>query len=134
SRAAARHMIPRNSGKIINIASIAGLAGQIYRTAYATSKAAVINLTKVLAIELAKYNINVNAVLPGYVMTDLVRDHIAKGRVDLDAIVRRTPLGRISSTEDVAYATMFLASEEAKSITGVGIPVDGGWSADGWYM
>lgn len=134
SKAAARHMIPRSAGKIVNIASIAGLTGQIYRTAYASSKAAVINLTMVLAVELAKYNINVNAVLPGYVMTDLVKEHVAKGRVNLEAVLKRTPLGRISTTEDVAHATMFLASEEAKNITAVSLPVDAGWTAHGWYM
>lgn len=133
-KAAARSMIERRSGKIVNIASIAGLTGQIYRTAYATSKAAVINLTKVLAVELAAHNINVNAVLPGYVLTDLVRNFINQGKVNEETICRRTPLGRISTPEDVAFATMFLASEEAKNITGVGLPVDAGWTAHGWYM
>mgnify|MGYP001207861322 CR=1 FL=1 len=134
SKAAARHMIPHQSGKIINIASIAGLTGQIYRTAYATSKAAVINLTMVLAVELARYNINVNAVLPGYVMTDLVKDLMARGKMDLEAALKRTPLGRISTADDVALAAMFLSSEEARNITGVSLPVDAGWSAHGWYM
>ncbi len=134
SKAAARHMIPRNTGKIVNIASIAGLTGQIYRTAYASSKAAVINLTMVLAVELAKYNINVNAVLPGYVMTDLVKNFVQQGKVNEDAVLRRTPLGRISTPEDIAYLTLFLASEQARNITGVSIPVDAGWTAHGWYM
>lgn len=134
SRAAARCMVERKSGKIVNIASIAGLTGQIYRTAYATSKAAVINLTMVLAVELAKHNINVNAVLPGYVLTDLVKNFVAQGKVSEEAILRRTPLGRISTPEDVANATMFLASENAKNITGVSLPVDAGWSVHGWYM
>lgn len=134
SKAVARRMVERQAGKIVNIASIAGLTGQIYRTAYASSKAAVINLTMVLAVELAKYNINVNAVLPGYVMTDLVRNFMQQGKVNEEAVLRRTPLGRISTTQDIAFATMFLASEEARNITGVSLPVDAGWTANGWYM
>jgi len=134
SKAAARWMIPQKSGKIVNIASIAGLTGQIYRTAYATSKAAVINLTMVLAVELAKYNINVNAVAPGYVLTDLVKNFVQQGKVKEEAVLRRTPLGRMSTPEDIASATLFLASEEARNITGVNLPVDAGWTANGWYM
>ena len=134
SKAAAHGMIEKRYGKIVNIASIAGLTGQIHRTAYASSKAAVINLTMVLAVELAKYNINVNAVLPGYVMTDLVKNLMQQGKVNEEAVLRRSPLGRISTTEDIANATMFLASEEAKNIAGVSLPVDAGWTANGWYM
>jgi len=134
SKAAARWMIDRRAGKIVNIASIAGLTGQPMRTAYATSKAAVINLTMVLAVELAAHNINVNAVLPGYVLTDLVKNFVRQGKVNESAMLKRTPLGRISTPEDVANATMFLASEEAKNITGVSLPVDAGWSVNGWYM
>ena len=134
SKAAARWMISQKSGKIVNIASIAGLTGQIYRTAYATSKAAVINLTMVLAVELAKYNINVNAVAPGYVLTDLVKNFVQQGKVKEEAVLRRTPLGRMSTPEDIAHATLFLASEEARNITGVNLPVDAGWTVNGWYM
>jgi len=134
SKAAARWMIEQKAGKIVNISSIAGLTGQIYRTAYATSKAAVINLTMVLAVELAKYNINVNAVAPGYVLTDLVKSFVKQGKVKEEAVLQRTPLGRMSTPEDIAFATMFLASEEARSITGVNLPVDAGWTVNGWYM
>jgi 3-oxoacyl-[acyl-carrier protein] reductase len=134
SKAAARWMIERRAGKIVNIASIAGLTGQPMRTAYATSKAAVINLTMVLAVELAKYDINVNAVLPGYVLTDLVKSFVREGKLNEEALLKRSPLGRISTPEDVAHATMFLSSDEAKNITGVSLPVDAGWAANGWYM
>jgi len=134
SKAAARGMIDRRAGKIVNIASIAGLTGQPMRTAYATSKAAVINLTMVLAVELAQHNINVNAVLPGYVLTDLVKNFVRQGKVNEEAILQRTPLGRMSAPEDVAHATLFLASEDARNITGVSLPVDAGWTANGWYM
>jgi len=134
SKSAARYMTAKKSGKIVNIASIAGLTGQVMRTAYAPSKAAVINLTMVLAVELAKYNINVNAVLPGYILTDMVKSLIQMGKVNEKAVLQRTPLERMSTEEDVAHAALFLASEEAKNITGVNLPVDAGWTANGWYM
>ena len=134
SKSAARYMIAKKSGKIVNIASIAGLTGQVMRTAYAPSKAAVINLTMVLAVELASYNINVNAVSPGYILTDMVKNLVQQGKINEEAVLRRTPLGRMSTQEDVAHAALFLASEEAKNITGVNLPVDAGWTANGWYM
>jgi NAD(P)-dependent dehydrogenase (short-subunit alcohol dehydrogenase family) len=133
-RAAGRWMVKKGSGKVVNIASAAGLTGQPMRTAYAPSKAAVINLTRDLAVEWAASNINVNSVAPGYVLTDLVAGLLASGRIDEKAIVRRTPLGRLSTVEDIAHTVLFLASDEARNITGVNIPVDAGWTANGWYM
>jgi 3-oxoacyl-[acyl-carrier protein] reductase len=134
SKSAARNMIERKTGKIVNIASIAGLTGPQMRTAYAPSKAATVNLTMVLAVELAKHNINVNAVAPGYVLTDLVKNFVQQGKVNEDAVLKRTPLGRMSTPEDIAEATLFLASAAAKNITGINLPVDAGWTANGWYM
>ena len=134
SKAAGKWMVEHRSGKIVNIASITGLTGHPMRTAYAPSKAAMLNLTKALAVEWAPYNINVNAVAPGYVLTDLVKSFISQGKFNEDAILKRTPLGRMSTPEDIAEAAMFLASEAAKNITGIHIPVDAGWSVNGWYM
>lgn len=134
SKAAGKWMVERRSGKIVNIASITGLTGQPMRTAYAPSKAAMLNLTKALAVEWAPYNINVNAVAPGYVLTDLVKNFISQGKFNEEALLKRTPLGRMSTPEDIAEAAMFLASEAAKNITGIHIPVDAGWSVNGWYM
>ena len=134
AKSAARHMIERRSGKIVNIASITGLTGPPMRTAYAPSKAATLNLTMVLAVELAKHNINVNAVSPGYVLTDLVKNFVQQGKVNEEAVLKRTPLGRMSTPEDIAEATLFLASDAAKNITGINLPVDAGWTANGWYM
>ena len=134
AKSAARHMIERKTGKIVNIASIAGLTGPQMRTAYAPSKAATVNLTMVLAVELAKHNINVNAVSPGYVLTDLVKNFVRQGKVNEEAVLKRTPLGRMSTPDDIAEATLFLASDAAKNITGVNLPVDAGWTANGWYM
>ena len=134
SKAAGKYMVPRHSGKIVNIASITGLTGQPMRTAYAPSKAAMLNLTKAMAVEWGPYNINVNAVAPGYVLTDLVRTFISQGKVNEEAMLKRTPLGRFSAPEDIAEAVMFLASDAARNITGIHIPVDAGWSVNGWYM
>ena len=133
-KAAGHHMVPRRSGKIVNVASISGLTGQPMRTGYAPSKAAMINMTMALAVEWGRHNINVNAVAPGHVLTDLVRGSINKGVLDEERLVNRTALGRLSTPEDVASAVMFLASEEASAITGIYLTVDCGWMANGFYM
>ncbi len=133
-KAAARGMIERRSGNIVNIASITAHTGPPMRTAYAPSKAAVVNLTMTLAVELAKYNINVNSISPGYVLTDLVKNFVSQGKVNEEAVLRRTPLGRMSTTDDIANATLFLASDDARNITGTDLLVDGGWTANGYYM
>jgi len=134
TKAAGRHMLPRKSGKVVNVASIVGLTGQPMRTAYAPSKAAMLNLTKAMAVEWGPYGITVNAVSPGYVLTDLVKDFIGQGKVNEEAVLKRTPTGRMSTPEDIAEAVLFVASNAASNITGINIPVDGGWSVNGWYM
>ena len=134
SKAVGRHMVPRRSGKIVNVASISGLTGQPMRTGYAPSKAAMINLTMALAVEWGPYNINVNAVAPGHVLTDLVRGSISKGIFSEEKLVNRTALGRLSRPEDVANAVLFLASEDSSAITGIYLTVDCGWTANGFYM
>jgi len=133
-KAAARSMIERQGGNIVNIASITAHTGPPMRTAYAPSKAAVINLTVALGVELARYNINVNSISPGYVLTDLVRNCVSQGKVNEEAVLRRTPLGRMSTTDDIANAALFLASAEARNITGTDLLVDAGWTANGYYM
>jgi len=133
-KSVARYMVTRNAGKIVNIASIGGLTGQVMRTAYAPSKAAIVNLTMALAVELAEHHINVNAVSPGLVLTDMVKRLLVQGTLNEEAILHRTPLRRMSTPEDIACATLFLASDEARNITGVNLPVDGGWMANGWSM
>lgn len=133
-KAVGRHMVPRRSGKIVNVASISGTTGQPMRTGYAPSKAAMINMTMALAVEWGRHNINVNAVSPGHVLTDLVRDSIRKGVFSEERLVNRTALGRLSTPEDVATAVLFLASEEASAITGISLVVDCGWTANGFYM
>jgi 3-oxoacyl-[acyl-carrier protein] reductase len=129
SQAAGKEMIPRQSGKIINIASIAGLGAFPERACYCSAKAGVIQLTRVLGCEWAKYHINVNAIAPGYVKTSQIEKLIAEGKYDEEGLSARTPMGRLVKCEEVADAAVFLSSEESRFITGQTIFVDGGWSA-----
>jgi NAD(P)-dependent dehydrogenase (short-subunit alcohol dehydrogenase family) len=133
-RAAAGGMIAQGGGIIVNIASITAHTGPPMRTAYASSKAAVVNMTMALASELGKYNIRVNSVSPGYVVTDIVKNFMKQGKINEAAILARTPLGRMSTPEDIADAVLFLASPQARSIHGADLLVDCGWTANGYYM
>jgi NAD(P)-dependent dehydrogenase (short-subunit alcohol dehydrogenase family) len=132
SQVAGKVMIKQRSGKIINIASINGLEAFPERAAYGSAKAGVMQLTRTLGCEWAKYNINVNAIAPGYIKTQLVMDLLANGVYDEEELARRTPAGRLGECDDVADAVVFLASEESKYIIGQTIVVDGGWSAYGY--
>jgi NAD(P)-dependent dehydrogenase (short-subunit alcohol dehydrogenase family) len=132
SQAAARSMVRAQiPGVIINIGSVGGANGFPGRGAYGASKAAVVHLTKVLAIELARFDIRVNCVCPGFVETDMVKDLAARGILDVDALKRRTPLGRLIPAEDVAQAITWLVSPSARNITGESLLIDGGWTAYG---
>lgn len=129
SKAVGQHMIERGGGgKIINIASQMGLVGDRERVVYCATKAAVINMTRVLAIEWASHGVNVNAVAPTYVRTPLV-ENLIQDKAIHDDIVRRIPLGRMAEPVDVAGAVVFLASPAAAFITGHTLVVDGGWTA-----
>jgi 3-oxoacyl-[acyl-carrier protein] reductase len=123
AKAAARMMMRKRYGRIVNITSIVGLAGQGGQTNYAASKAGLIGLTKSLAKELAPRQITVNAVAPGFVLTDLTAN---LPQNVMDELNRRIPLERWGTAEDVAYAVAFLASDEAAYITGQVLTVDGG--------
>ncbi len=123
SKAAVRPMMKQRSGRIVNISSVSGLAGQAGQTNYSSSKAGLIGFTKALAKEVGSRGITVNAVAPGFVPTDLTNDLLAKVA---DEAIKMTPLGRLGSTEDVAYAVGFLVSDEASFITGQVLSVDGG--------
>jgi 3-oxoacyl-[acyl-carrier protein] reductase len=123
SRAAIKSMIRRRSGRIINITSISGQMGNAGQANYAASKAGQIGFTKSLAREVASRHITVNAVAAGYIETDIwakVPEDIRQGMLKL------TPLGRTGKAEDVAYAVVFLASDQAAFITGQVLGVDGG--------
>jgi 3-oxoacyl-[acyl-carrier protein] reductase len=122
-KAAVRPMIRARSGRIINISSVVGLAGQGGQTNYAAAKAGVIGFTKSLARELGSRNITVNAVAPGFIPTALTD---ALSEEQKQAVIKATPLGRFGRPEEVAYAVSFLASDEAAFITGAVLSVDGG--------
>jgi NAD(P)-dependent dehydrogenase (short-subunit alcohol dehydrogenase family) len=129
SQAVGRHMIERGQGgKIVNVASQMGLVGDEQRAVYCATKAAVVNLTRVLALEWAPHAINVNAVAPTYVRTPLVEALIEDKAVH-ESILRRIPLGRMAEPEDVAGAVVFLASPASDFVTGHTLAVDGGWTA-----
>jgi 3-oxoacyl-[acyl-carrier protein] reductase len=123
SKAALRPMMRQKYGRIVNITSVAGLAGNPGQTNYSASKAGLIGFTKSLAKEIGGRNITVNAVAPGFVPTDLIS---SVPQNLLDEAVKMTPLGRLGTIEDVAYAVAFLASDEAAYITGQVLSVDGG--------
>lgn len=123
---AGRFMLPRHSGKIINMASMLSFQGGYTVPAYAASKGAVAQLTKSLSNEWAKEGVNVNAVAPGYIDTDLNAALIADATRNRQ-ILERIPAGRWGKPEDIASAVVFLASRSADYINGIVLPVDGGW-------
>ncbi len=132
SQAAGKEMIRQKNGKIINIASVNGIDAFPERACYCSAKAGVMALTKVLGCEWARYNINVNAVAPGYVETDLVKNLVSQGTLDVSELASRTPNGKLASREDIADTVVFLASEDSKHIVGQTIVVDGGWTVYGY--
>lgn len=130
SQAVGRHMIQRKRGRIINIASVQGLVGKDPKThntiSYAASKGAVINFTRDLAIKWAPHNIQVNALAPGFFVTNLNRRHFEKCGADILATI---PMGRVGEATDLKGAAVFLASDAASYVTGHTLVVDGGMVA-----
>ena len=123
TRAALPHMVRRRHGRIVNVSSVVGLSGNPGQANYAASKAGLIGLTKAVAREVASRNITVNAVAPGYIVTDMVQnlpEEVQK------SVLEHIPLARFGAPEDVASAVAFLCSDGAGYITGQVIGIDGG--------
>lgn len=126
TKAAQRPMIRQRYGRIINITSVSGVAGQVGQANYSASKAGVIGFTKAVARELGARNVTVNAVAPGYVPTDQTAD---LPQELIDYILQLTPMKRPGTAEEIANAVAFLASEEASYVSGQVLGVDGGMMA-----
>jgi 3-oxoacyl-[acyl-carrier protein] reductase len=123
TRAVAQQMIKQKSGVILNASSVVGLYGNFGQTNYVGTKFAVVGMTKVWARELGKYGIRVNAVAPGFIATEILKDMPEKV---IQAMVSRTPLGRMGQPEDIANAYFWLASDAASFVHGAILSVDGG--------
>jgi NAD(P)-dependent dehydrogenase (short-subunit alcohol dehydrogenase family) len=134
SQAVLPGMIERGFGRIVNVASTAGLKGYAYVTAYCAAKHALVGLTRALAAETARQGVTINAVCPGYTDTELVRDSIGRvaaktGRPQGDVLadyVRDAPIGRLIRPEEVAAAVLYLCSPEAAAVTGTTLAIAGG--------
>jgi NAD(P)-dependent dehydrogenase (short-subunit alcohol dehydrogenase family) len=128
-REAARHLIDQGEGgRIIAIASIAGLVGAATGVAYNSSKGAVVQLVRTLSLQLAPHRITVNGICPGWIRTAMTAETQGDA-AKLARAVAAHPLGRLGEADDVAGAAFFLASEDAAFVTGVNLPVDGGYTA-----
>jgi NAD(P)-dependent dehydrogenase (short-subunit alcohol dehydrogenase family) len=128
SQAAGRYMVQQRKGKIINISSTFGLVGFEKRAAYASSKGGVGQLTKVLAIEWGPYNVNVNAIAPTATRTT-INEELFANETWQKFMLDRLPLKRFCQPADLVGAAVFLASDASDMVTGITLPVDGGWTA-----
>jgi NAD(P)-dependent dehydrogenase (short-subunit alcohol dehydrogenase family) len=125
-------MLERRQGSIVNVASVAGLAGISHRSAYNTSKHGLVGLTKTLAAEWGGRGVRVNAVCPGWIKTEMDAVDQARGTYSDADIIDRVPLARFAKAQDVAEAIAFLLDSDRNGfINGITLPVDGGWMADG---
>lgn len=121
----------KTRGNIVQIASVFGLLGAANSAAYTASKGALVSLTRAMSVDLAPLGVRVNALCPAYVETDINKEMLAelRGLGKINKILDRLPLGFLGEPIDVAFAALYLASDEARWVTGVALPVDGGMSA-----
>lgn len=128
SQAVAKIMKNQGKGKIINVSSVVGAVGDVGISPYTASKAAVINLTRSLALEWARFGIQVNAMGPAYIETEMNREELSNAKVR-EKIIGKTPMKRLGNPEEIEGAVLLLASDASSFITGQTIFVDGGWLA-----
>jgi NAD(P)-dependent dehydrogenase (short-subunit alcohol dehydrogenase family) len=122
-------MRDQGSGAIVNCSSLGGLVGLPGRAAYHAAKHGVIGLTRSAALEYAPRGIRINAICPGTIETPMVTDMIAKGELSVPDAVANQPIGRLGRSEEIAAAVLWLASPASSLVTGVALPVDGGYTA-----
>jgi len=128
ARAVARQMIAQGGGAIINTSSASSIVPERDKVIYASSKGAILQFTKGLAMELAPHGIRVNAIAPGYMLTPLVKGYLDGDAERRKRILSRIPLGRVGQPEEIGGALVFLASEASRYITGASVAIDGGWT------
>lgn len=128
SKAVLPQMINQGGGKIINIASIAGLVGFAGSAFYCATKGAVVNLTKEMALDFASKKININAIAPGVIESEMTKPFLNDENYT-KSFLDQTPVGRIGKPEDIAYGAVYLASDESSFVTGHILVIDGGWVA-----
>ncbi|MDQ2183919.1 SDR family NAD(P)-dependent oxidoreductase [Alcaligenaceae bacterium A4P071] len=128
AQAAGRRMVAAGAGSIVNLSSMYGVVAAPDRAAYCATKGGVVMLTESLAVEWGPHNVRVNALAPGYIDTDLLRELQTRGRLSIDRLVARTPMRRLGTAEEIAAMAVFLAGAQSGFITGHTLVADGGWS------
>ena len=128
SKYAIPRMIENSGGSIVNITSIYGIVGGRIRAAYAASKGGVVNLTRSMALDYALHKIRVNCVCPGFVNTPLLKN-ILKDKEEYQALADLHPMGRLGDMLEIALGVLYLASDESSFVTGIALPIDGGYTA-----
>jgi 2-dehydro-3-deoxy-D-gluconate 5-dehydrogenase len=127
-------MQQRGRGKIIMVGSIMSHSGAPARAAYVATKTGLVGLTRALGVEWAPFGINVNILSPGYIATDIVMHLVETGQLNLEAIQKRTPMGRIGELQDLIGPAIFLASPASDFMCGQALVIDGGWLANGFLI
>jgi NAD(P)-dependent dehydrogenase (short-subunit alcohol dehydrogenase family) len=124
-----RQMRKQGSGAIVNCSSLGGLVGLPGRASYHASKHGVLGLTRSAALEYAPRGVRINAVCPGTIDTPMVADMLAKGELNMAEALRNQPIGRLGTADEIVAAVLWLCSPGASFVVGVGLPVDGGYTA-----